>query len=173
KVTATGKAFTDRVAATGNGLRQRFAAPSDPWTDVYDEPPRVDPVEEIYRHNLYQPRKRSRIKVTRRRSARIKRRVMAATVLGTGVLALGVVSGAIMYASIEHDSVPLDKMLVSQPASGAVVLDRKRELLYRYVDEATGFREPVSLDDISEHLLAVTIATEDAIFYSNPGIIAR
>src|SRR5690606_30929166 len=154
RVATMSKAFTDRVAATGNGLRQRFAASSDPWTAVYDEPPRVDPVEEIYRLNLYQPRKRSRIKVTRRRSARIKRLVMAATVLGTGVLALGVVSGAIMYASIESDFVPLDRLVVNQPASGAVVLDRNGELLYRYGDEATGFREPVSLDDISEHLLA-------------------
>ena len=48
------------------------------------------------------------------------------------------------------------------------VYDRNGELLAELIGE--GRREWVSLDRISPHLINATIATEDATFFSNPGV---
>jgi membrane peptidoglycan carboxypeptidase len=56
------------------------------------------------------------------------------------------------------------------PSTGAVILDRNGEFLYEFVDDRAGVREPVKLEDISPHLIAATIATEDASFFRNPGV---
>ncbi|MDE0312674.1 MAG: transglycosylase domain-containing protein [Caldilineaceae bacterium] len=48
------------------------------------------------------------------------------------------------------------------------VYDRNGELLAELIGE--GRREWVSLDRISQHLINATIATEDATFFTNPGV---
>lgn len=49
------------------------------------------------------------------------------------------------------------------------ILDREGNLLYELVDPSAGKRTYVPLDEISPYLVAATIATEDANFYSHPG----
>ena len=61
-------------------------------------------------------------------------------------------------------------MAVNTPAGGAKIYDRNGTLLYQYVDDREGLRAPVPLDQISPSLVAATIATEDASFYSNQGV---
>jgi len=49
------------------------------------------------------------------------------------------------------------------------ILDRDGNILYELVDPSAGKRTYVPLDEISPFLVAATIATEDANFYSHPG----
>ena len=49
------------------------------------------------------------------------------------------------------------------------ILDREGNILYELVDPSAGKRTYVPLDEISPYLVAATIATEDANFYSHPG----
>lgn len=50
------------------------------------------------------------------------------------------------------------------------IYDRNGTLLYDFVDEDTGRREELPLNEISPLVISATIAAEDANFYSNPGI---
>ena len=43
-------------------------------------------------------------------------------------------------------------------------------LLYEFVDDRAGLRQPVELEAVSEAFLAATIATEDSSFFTNPGV---
>ena len=49
------------------------------------------------------------------------------------------------------------------------ILDREGNVLYELLDPNAGRRTYVPLDEISPYLVAATIATEDANFYSHPG----
>ena len=49
------------------------------------------------------------------------------------------------------------------------ILDRDGNVLYELLDPNAGRRTYVPLDEISPYLVAATIATEDANFYSHPG----
>jgi penicillin-binding protein 1C len=49
------------------------------------------------------------------------------------------------------------------------ILDREGNVLYEILDPTAGRRTYVPLEDISPYLVAATIATEDANFYSHPG----
>lgn len=49
------------------------------------------------------------------------------------------------------------------------ILDRNGDLLYEILDPNAGRRTYVALDKISPYMVAATIATEDAGFYSHPG----
>ncbi len=50
------------------------------------------------------------------------------------------------------------------------IYDRNGVLLYDLVDEDTGMRQEVPLSEISPLVISATIATEDASFYTNPGV---
>ncbi|MEO8287908.1 MAG: PBP1A family penicillin-binding protein [Chloroflexota bacterium] len=50
------------------------------------------------------------------------------------------------------------------------IYDRNGNLLYDFVDEATGRREELPLSKISPLVISATIAAEDANFYNNPGV---
>jgi 1A family penicillin-binding protein len=62
------------------------------------------------------------------------------------------------------------------PARGAVpstlIYDRQERLLYEVIDPYTGKHTPLPLSEIPLPLRQATIATEDANFYSNPGVDA-
>ena len=62
------------------------------------------------------------------------------------------------------------------PARGAVpstlIYDRRERLLYEVIDPHTGKHTPLPLNEIPLALRQATIATEDANFYSNPGVDA-
>ena len=83
---------------------------------------------------------------------------------------LFVIGSAFAYQHYGAKFVPPDLMAVNTPAGGAKVYDRNGTLLYQYVDDREGLRAPVPLDQISPSLVAATIATEDASFYSNQGV---
>jgi membrane peptidoglycan carboxypeptidase len=82
-------------------------------------------------------------------------------------------SGAALYSMYASDFVPPERMAVNRPLAGANVLDRNGNLLYQFVDHSEGLRYPVELRDISPHLIAASIATEDANFFDNSGINTR
>src|SRR3954465_15038354 len=93
----------------------------------------------------------------------------AGTAALVGVV-LFVAGSAIAYQHYGARFVPPDQMAVNTPAGGAKIYDRNGTLLYQYVDDREGLRAPVPLDQISPWLVASTIATEDASFYSNQGV---
>ncbi len=74
------------------------------------------------------------------------------------------------YKSYADTLVPPTELVVNRPSSGAKILDRNGKLLYQYVDDVDGLRQPVKLSDVSPAFLAASIATEDANYFSNPGI---
>ena len=89
-----------------------------------------------------------------------------------GMLAV-VASAIIVYEIYADDLVPPDQLAINEPSYGAKILDRNGTLLYEYVDDKSGLRRPVALEEVSEAFLAATIATEDDSFFSNPGVNFR
>ncbi|MBC7264997.1 MAG: PBP1A family penicillin-binding protein [Chloroflexi bacterium] len=53
------------------------------------------------------------------------------------------------------------------------ILDRDGRLLYEIMDPRSGRQTPLPLEEIPLYLRQATIATEDASFYTNPGVDAR
>lgn len=62
---------------------------------------------------------------------------------------------------------PLEQMALQ--GDGARLYDRNGVLLYQFVGER-GYQQDVTLDEVSPYVIWATIATEDASFYSNPGV---
>lgn len=56
---------------------------------------------------------------------------------------------------------------------GAQIYDRQGILLYRFPNETGGIQLPVRLSEISPALVAATVSTEDASFWTNSGIDIR
>ncbi len=97
-----------------------------------------------------------------------------------GVTGLGVIGVAIaggtgfgVYRSYADGLKPPDEVIAQQPSGGAQIFDRKGNLLYEYVDDRSGLRSPVKLEEISPWMIAATISTEDDSFWSNPGVNTR
>ena len=88
-------------------------------------------------------------------------------IIGMGVSA-GVGYG--VYRSYANDLIPPDEAIAQLPRGGARVYDRNGKPLFEFLDEGSGLRNPVPLEDISLYLVAATIATEDSSFETNPGI---
>src|SRR6266496_740912 len=74
------------------------------------------------------------------------------------------------YKAYANSLVPPTDLVVNRPSSGARIFDRNGKLLYQYVDDVDGLRRPVNLAEVSPAFLAASIATEDANYFSNPGI---
>lgn len=79
-------------------------------------------------------------------------------------------AGFIIYRVYANDLLPMEEMLAKQSSGGARIYDRNGRLLYEFVDDLAGLRRPVPLSEVSPYLIDATIATEDASFYSNPGV---
>ncbi len=65
---------------------------------------------------------------------------------------------------------PVDQVFSHGQFQSALIYDRKGRLLYEMFDPQGGKRTLVHLKDIPPTLVAATISTEDANFYSNPGV---
>jgi membrane peptidoglycan carboxypeptidase len=103
-------------------------------------------------------------------SGRQKRWLVTGIILGlTAVLAFTVVATAI-YGFYSSRFVSPTDLAVNAPAAGAKILDRNGTPLYQFADDREGLRKPVGLDDVSETLVAATVATEDSSFYDNQGV---
>jgi len=63
-----------------------------------------------------------------------------------------------------------ESLLAQAPRPATQILDRNGRVLYEILDPATGRHRSVPLDEVPIHLRQATIATEDASFYSNPGV---
>lgn len=84
------------------------------------------------------------------------------TALVTGCLMVATAAGVLSLVP------PTPQALA--PDAGAQILDRYGRLLYQVVDPEQGAVRPVALDQMAPSLVQATIATEDASFYSNPGV---
>ncbi|MDA1010904.1 MAG: transglycosylase domain-containing protein, partial [Chloroflexi bacterium] len=100
--------------------------------------------------------------------------VLAVFLVGVGLVAGGTYAYAIdRYDEFAAEVVPPEELIAQQSRGGAVILDRNGEVLYEFVDELSGLRRPVTLSQISQHLIDATIAVEDPTFYENNGLNVR
>lgn len=110
----------------------------------------------------------------RRRNGKGMPRWLMAFVLLGGLLAVGagVLAGISygVYQSYADDLVPPDEAIAKLPRGGARILDRDGELLYEFLDDASGLRDPVPVEETSLWLVLATVATEDTSFFDNPGV---
>lgn len=65
---------------------------------------------------------------------------------------------------------PRARVPSAEPPSTVAIYDRNGSLLYEALDPDRGKSAYLPLPKVSRHLVAATIATEDASFYSNPGV---
>ena len=91
---------------------------------------------------------------------------------GLGLIAVAAAgaTGYGVYRSYANGLESPDEVIAKQPSGGAEIYDRNGNLLYEYVDDRSGLRSPVKLEDISPWMIAATISTEDASFLDNPGV---
>jgi membrane peptidoglycan carboxypeptidase len=94
----------------------------------------------------------------------------AAGVVGLFAALFATVAGFGVYQAYVSGFVPPDEVAINQPSLGAKIYDRNGNLLYEFVDDRAGLRQPVELEAVSEAFLAATIATEDSSFFTNPGV---
>ena len=94
--------------------------------------------------------------------------------LAGGTVAGGVaIYGFNRYNEIADAVVPPEQLIAQLPSGGARVYDRNGELLYEFVDEFTGLRRPVPIEQISQSLILATVSVEDPSFYDNNGLNTR
>ncbi|HEX5480892.1 MAG TPA: transglycosylase domain-containing protein, partial [Dehalococcoidia bacterium] len=100
---------------------------------------------------------------------------LAGLLMGAGLIAVAAmgVTGFVVYRSYASGLESPAEVIASQPSGGARIYDRHGNLLYEYVDDRSGLRSPVKLQDVSPYLIAATISTEDYSFWSNPGVNIR
>jgi membrane peptidoglycan carboxypeptidase len=86
-----------------------------------------------------------------------------------GILAVGV-AGFVAYRSYADDLKSPQDQIDSQFVGPSIAYDRNGQKLGDYIDPNAGLRDPVPIEEISPYVIAATVATEDATFYTNPGV---
>ncbi|MGQ9572407.1 MAG: transglycosylase domain-containing protein [Dehalococcoidia bacterium] len=99
--------------------------------------------------------------------------IAAAGLLLLAVLGIGAGVSFAVYYHYAHDLERPDMALARTGSAGSRIYDRNGHLLYEFVDPLSGLSNPVPLSEISPWLIQATISTEDASFYSNPGVNIR
>lgn len=96
------------------------------------------------------------------------RRVVRALLITvvTAVVAAGVAIRLVLFADLPSP----DALYAHRAGASARILDRKGRLLYEIADPHAGRHVPVPLEEVPPACRQATIATEDATFYTNPGI---
>jgi hypothetical protein len=74
-----------------------------------------------------------------------------------------VITISAVYVSYTNELLPPDEVLAKQPSGGAEIYDREGRLLYKFVDDLSGLRDPVSLSEVSPYLIDATIAPRTTI----------
>ena len=74
------------------------------------------------------------------------------------------------YTEIAKGVIPPEELIANLPQGGARIYDRNGSLMYEFVDEFTGLRRPVQLENISHWLIEATLAVEDPTIYENNGL---
>jgi 1A family penicillin-binding protein len=72
-----------------------------------------------------------------------------------------------------RDLPPPEAAVISQGFKSTFIYDRNGEVLYEIFDPNGGRRTMVPISEMPQHLIAATLATEDANFYQNPGFDLR
>ena len=85
----------------------------------------------------------------------------------------GCTYGKTKYDDFVSGVVPPEQLIGELPRGGARIYDRNGTLLYEFIDELSGLRRPVPLDEISDFLIDATVATEDADYWTNNGLNIR
>jgi membrane peptidoglycan carboxypeptidase len=126
-------------------------------------------LEKIYRV------RRKRARGIRAQSSRVFRQRLGAVltlIMFAGVLSvmgLGL-AGFLVYRSYASGIESPQDTINSKFVGPSLAFDRNGQQLGEYVDPNQGLRDPVPLAQISPYVIAATVATEDASFYTNPGV---
>ena len=99
-------------------------------------------------------------------------KIMAVLTLVVGLLTLAGMGGFAVAAVAFVGPLPPVEENHGLNVQTTKIYDRNGIPLYDLVDEQTGRRHEVALKDISPWVISATVATEDATFYTNPGISA-
>jgi membrane peptidoglycan carboxypeptidase len=94
---------------------------------------------------------------------------VAAVVFFGGLVGLALV-GFVIYRTYADDLLPPEQAIAQSTIGTSIAYDRNGEYLYEYVDPLGGLSDPVPLDEMSKYMIDATVSTEDASFYSNPGV---
>ena len=86
------------------------------------------------------------------------------------LIIVGLVSAAGIYAWLFVDLPSLDTLYQHATAASTKILDRNGRTLYVISDPHQGQHTPVKLNDIPLYCRQATIATEDANYYTHPGV---
>jgi len=112
-----------------------------------------------------------RVRTVRSRLHALFTLLLFATFLGS--IATGI-AGFVVYRAYAHDLKPPEQAIAESSIGTSLAFDRSGGTkLYEFVDPQAGLKDPKPLAEISPYLIAATIATEDASFYSNPGVNFR
>lgn len=82
---------------------------------------------------------------------------------------VGLVGGTTVYAYYALTLPPPEELSARTVFMSTKIYDRHGQLLYEVFDPNAGRRTVVPIEEIPDHLIHATIATEDKTFYSNPG----
>src|SRR5207253_8669787 len=82
----------------------------------------------------------------------------------------GAVAGASWYIQNEMPPVSGPGAIHGLNVQTTKIYDRNGNRLYDIVDEQTGLRREVKLNEVSPLVISATLAAEDASFYDNPGV---
>ncbi|MCD4684725.1 MAG: transglycosylase domain-containing protein [Anaerolineae bacterium] len=86
------------------------------------------------------------------------------------MLTLFVIACGAFYWWIIADLPDLDALEAGMVLPSTRIYDRNGRLLYQIVDSDTGLNQVVALGDLPDCMINATLATEDANFYSHPGV---
>ena len=100
--------------------------------------------------------------------ARLDRR--RTVVLGLSAASMLAVLLWVVYVWLTIGLPSPDHLYDRRSAPSTRILDRNGKLLYEIIDPHAGRHSPLSLSQIPEECQRATIATEDANFFSNPGV---
>lgn len=84
------------------------------------------------------------------------------------IVALSV--GIAVYQWIFADLPDIGAIKAGMALPSTHIYDRSGRLLYQITDVDTGVNDVISLDDLPDTMIQATIATEDANFYTHPGV---
>lgn len=86
------------------------------------------------------------------------------------MLVVAAVIGGFLYQWIFADLPDLDALEAGMVLPSTRIYDRQGELLYQIADPTMGVNQVVDLDNLPACMIEATLATEDANFYSHPGV---
>src|SRR5262245_2756942 len=86
------------------------------------------------------------------------------------LLALMLAGGGFFYVWILADLPSLDTLDAGLSLPNTRIYDRHGRLLYEILPPEQGRNRALTLDEIPQHCIDATIATEDENYYSHPGV---